>query len=698
MNSYPMNYAIQNQKALHPNYKPGPITNPFQAPINNFNQIIPKYVSPQPLNMSPIPLGHSPASIRPPNIIQPQHLNQNTPNIIYNQSLMNNTNLTYKNENKIPKQNNIIPYYSEINSKINKIQGKSNQVQYLNILNNDNVKKSEKNQNINKISSENNPQNKIINDSDNKSIIIQKERKDEAMNDHPPIPLKFADKVKLSICKISYHYNNKTILGTGFFMKYFESLKLLITNYHVIFPALMNINIEIEIWNNKKLILNLKGRYIKFLEKPKDITAIEIKTTDDIYKDIQFLNYDLNYIHNGYNIYNNAYIFTIEHPLGEDASAASGKIIEIYKSQFDHNISTDNGSSGSPIILLNLMMVIGIHKNTDSNKVNGGTFIGELINEINYDLKSRNQSNIIINNENYIIGEIYIKDEDVNEEIRIINSYEEARRNNDWIKFEKELKNEEQIKECEIEMNNKLVPFNYLYKFKNKGKCKIKYKFKKNLTNTNFMFYGCDSIINLNLSNFNTQNITNMGFMFCGCKSLININLSNFNTQNITNMGFMFYSCKSLINLNLSNFNIQNVTNMERMFSYCKSLTDLNLSNFNTQNVTNINSMFCGCKSLTDVNLSNFNTQNVTNMEWMFFNCESLINLNLSNFNTQNVTNMFGMFCGCKSLTYLDLSNFITQNVTNMKDMFSDCELLKKGKVITIDYKIIEKLKEYHII
>ena len=116
-------------------------------------------------------------------------------------------------------------------------------------------------------------------------------------------------------------------------MKYSDSLKLLITNYHIIYPSLGNINIEIEIWNNKKVKLNLKGRYIKCLEKPKDITAMEIKNTDKIYNDLQFLKYDNNYKTFGYNIYKDIYIFSIEHPLGQDAAAASGKIVGIYNYQ-----------------------------------------------------------------------------------------------------------------------------------------------------------------------------------------------------------------------------------------------------------------------------------------------------------------------------------------------------------------------------
>ena len=34
------------------------------------------------------------------------------------------------------------------------------------------------------------------------------------------------------------------------------------------------------------------------------------------------------------------------------------------------------------------------------------------------------------------------------------------------------------------------------------------------------MFYGCNSLTNINLSNFNTQNVTNMRCMFSECKSL----------------------------------------------------------------------------------------------------------------------------------------------------------------------------------
>ena len=41
--------------------------------------------------------------------------------------------------------------------------------------------------------------------------------------------------------------------------------------------------------------------------------------------------------------------------------------------------------------------------------------------------------------------------------------------------------------------------------------------------------------------------------MFNGCSKLININLSNFNTQNVTDMNGMLHWCSSLINIILYN-------------------------------------------------------------------------------------------------------------------------------------------------
>ena len=193
---------------------------------------------------------------------------------------------------------------------------------------------------------------------------------------------------------------------------------------------------------------------------------------------------------------------------------------------------------------------------------------------------------------NEIILEINIKVKKSKE--RIINSFENAKRENpswDWNEIEGK-ENEDEIKECEIYINDKKIEFTYDYIFKNKGKYIIKYKFKKLLNSCNFMFFDCVSLSSIDLSNFNTQNVTNMESMFYNCNSLSSLDLSNFNTQNVTNMVYMFSDCNSLSSIDLSNFNTQNVTNMGYMFYNCNSLSSLDLSNFNTQKVTNMNYMF----------------------------------------------------------------------------------------------------------
>ena len=97
-------------------------------------------------------------------------------------------------------------------------------------------------------------------------------------NEGKPIPMNISNKAMLSACKIKIkEKNNKDFKhGTGFFMKVSNSLGCLITNYHVIGNDKVYEYIELEIWNNIKMKLDLSNRYMKFFNKPTDITIIEI--------------------------------------------------------------------------------------------------------------------------------------------------------------------------------------------------------------------------------------------------------------------------------------------------------------------------------------------------------------------------------------------------------------------------------------
>ena len=196
-------------------------------------------------------------------------------------------------------------------------------------------------------------------------------------------------------------------------------------------------------------------------------------------------------------------------------------------------------------------------------------------------------------NDNIIIVEININENEINKDIRIINSFEEVKRNK-HLKDNKDdykLENEKEIKECKIKINNKIIPFTYFNKFNKKGKYKIEYYFSRIFTKIDYIFNDCNELTNINLSNFNTENVNNMTDIFGECYSLTNINLYNLNTQNVTDMSFMFCDCSSLTNIDLSNFNTNNITVMRYMFAKCSSLTNIDLSKFNTNKVIDMKGM-----------------------------------------------------------------------------------------------------------
>ena len=328
-------------------------------------------------------------------------------NLIGNQMIMNQINMNnnyYKNSNKVYINNSPQNYSSNnihINSNYNQIM-----IPKYNQFNNQNNYYNQviipiNTPNYNQMVSPNYNQMKINSNYNQKNIIIKKEKiniKNEVDTGagQMMIPIETINKTRKSICKIFYEYKKFPYKGTGFFILLNNNFKCLLTNYHVISKDLIDIIINIEIYNNKKIqiILN-NNRYYKFYNNI-DLTIIEIKESDNIIKDIQFLYYDLNY-KTGYEQYLNYDIFTLQYPKGTECYANS-KIIKIIKNnnEFWHNIKTDNGSSGCPIIMFSTLKVIGIHRGGDKNlKINYGSFIGEILNEIEIELlNKKNKDNL----------------------------------------------------------------------------------------------------------------------------------------------------------------------------------------------------------------------------------------------------------------------------------------------------------------
>ena len=76
--------------------------------------------------------------------------------------------------------------------------------------------------------------------------------------------------------------------------------------------------------------------------------------------------------------------------------------------------------------------------------------------------------------------------------------------------------------------------------------------------------------------------------MFYGCNSLISLDLSSWNTSNVANMNSMFYNCSSLTSLTLSGWVISDATNTGTMFDGCSNLTTIRMKGCNQTTINKI--------------------------------------------------------------------------------------------------------------
>ena len=189
--------------------------------------------------------------------------------------------------------------------------------------------------------------------------------------------------MKNSICKIINNDGNK---GTGFFCRIPYNNKLLpvlVTNNHVLNENHIENNKKLEITLNdgkKVKIIELDNSRIRYTNEELDFTFIEIKSNKD--KIDNFLDIDENINTDLENYYNNKSIYTLHYPKGTLANVSYGLSNAIIKDNINHFCSTEKGSSGAPILLLDSFRVIGIHKGAARNRslnFNFGTFIKSAI-------------------------------------------------------------------------------------------------------------------------------------------------------------------------------------------------------------------------------------------------------------------------------------------------------------------------------
>ena len=198
-----------------------------------------------------------------------------------------------------------------------------------------------------------------------------------------PISLKITEKIieqmkNNSICRIINHG-----IGTGFLMKIpYKSrlLTVLITTNHIINTEDILNNKSISLYLNKeRIIIKLDRNRLIYTNEKLDITIIEIKE-DDHNLNIKYLELDdeiINYFKQNKketpeyinNLYLNESIYSLNYQKDKDIFVSYGKILYINNSNITHNCNIKEGSSGSPILLINNQKLIGIHfGNSKQNK------------------------------------------------------------------------------------------------------------------------------------------------------------------------------------------------------------------------------------------------------------------------------------------------------------------------------------------
>ena len=200
---------------------------------------------------------------------------------------------------------------------------------------------------------------------------------------------KIIEQMEKCICKIKI----EVLQGTGFFCKIpfpdrYHLLPVLITNNHIINKNLLytkdaNITLEIKEEENAKMLC-LNDR-IKYTNEEYDITIIEIKDEDKIFKYLELDDNIMDSMFNNNNVkreFINSTVYALQYPEGilSVSYGIIGNINEDKKYLFYHKCCTSAGAGGSPILNVENNKIIGIHTGEMKNyKYNKGVFLNQAI-------------------------------------------------------------------------------------------------------------------------------------------------------------------------------------------------------------------------------------------------------------------------------------------------------------------------------
>ena len=498
-----------------------------------------------------------------------------------------------------------------------------------------------------------------------------------------------------NVCRI---LKNEIIIGNGFLCNISdETLKkfypVLITSINILKFYDINNDKEITLqFNNEEcmsIIINDERKFFKSDKEGIGSLFIEIKKNDGLDID-NFLEIDdLLYKKNELEFDTKEKLIYLIHFLNKGVIPIKTftimNHISLYKYKIKDLKSVNECSIGCPIFNCSNLKIIGIYNLNNEINLNPRNYLISSINEYINDMNnSKNEIIIFLESDLKNCKKIYFlknkkyRDKQTGEifddhYLKELSSFKIQL----YIKFE----NEQEIK----------------YNFKNyiisdrKGNYKIRLVFNNKITDCSHMFADCKLINKIDLSNFDMSNITCMNHMFSGCCNLKTIIFPKEpNTLKVNDMSYLFFKCTSLMELNLSSFNTENVVDMNHMFAKCDNLKLLNISSFSIKNTFNLNHMFYYCQTLENIDLSSFSSKNkVNDMSFMFHGCSRLKTIELKNFESKQNINIMNMFSYCYSLENIHISYI---SASNMKYLFYHCKNLKKMNLSCFNTKSINNM------
>ena len=334
---------------------------------------------------------------------------------------------------------------------------------------------------------------------------------------------KIIDYLDNSIYKIKI---NEGKYGIGFFCYikcHNKRFPVLITNYKIMNERFNSNCNNIEILINNKLIPVVFGN-IYYKNESLDLVIIEIKEN----KKIQILDIDDNiYKEESDILLNKESIYIIYY--SRNFYVSYGIIKYINKEELFIYCNINSDSNIYPIFNLSTNKLIGIYTRK-YNYYSKGINFKYLINEIEFiytknDIMNKNnyknEINILVNINKKDIGhKIYFLDNEYEDDDSTINTSHENL---------KELNGSN----TKLYINKKEVKYKKYFIPDKSGIYNMKILFNIYLTDCSYMFAGCENIISINFTSFNTKKIESMKYMFYNCINLKYLNLPVYHEDQI---------------------------------------------------------------------------------------------------------------------------------------------------------------------